>query len=107
MAHGGLDQIVGAEHVGAHRFHRVLLAGRHLLQRRGVEDDLRAAHRFVELGRAAHVADDEAQVRALLVEHAHIVLFLLVAREHAHLARAQFEQAAHDEVAERAGAAGD
>ena len=79
MAHGRFDQIVRAEHVGAHRFHRVLLAGRHLLQRRGVENDLRAAHGFVELGRAAHVADDEGEVRALLVEHAHVVLLFFIA----------------------------
>ena len=57
-----VQHILGAEHIGAHRLHRVELAGGHLLQRRGVEDVVDAAHRVADAVVVAHVADVELEL---------------------------------------------
>ena len=44
----GPHQRVGAEHVGLHRLDREVLAGRHLLERRGVDHDVGVPDRLDE-----------------------------------------------------------
>src|SRR3546814_1331084 len=66
--------------VGTHRLHRVKFAGRHLLQRGGVEDIVDAPHRRAHTAFVAHVAQIEFEARAV-VSLAHIVLLLFVEAE--------------------------
>ena len=68
------------------------LAGRHLLQRRRVEDDSpRRASRSAPTARIAHVADVELQL-GVGVALAHVVLLLLVAAEDADLRESVFRK---------------
>jgi hypothetical protein len=103
---GRLDHVLGAEHIGAHRLHRVEFAGRHLLEGRRVEDVIDTAHGGRDGMRIAHVADVELQL-AVVVKLPHVVLLLLVAGEDADFTDVGVEEAAEDGVAEGAGTAGD
>ncbi len=113
----------GAADVRRDRLEGEVLAGRHLLEGGGVEDDVGAAQDRGDAVEVAHVADAELEQLAevvvddlvgdgglMQVGDAHGVLLGLVAREHddlgglAHLAA---EQAADQHLAQRAGAAGD
>jgi hypothetical protein len=85
-----LHHVLGAVDVGEHAFERVVLGGRHDLQRGGVHDDVDAAHRQLQPADVAHVADEVAHgfgVRQAGELALHVVLLLLVAREHDELAR--------------------
>ena len=48
LAMAAFERVLRAEDVGAHRLHRIELAGGHLLQRGGVEHVVHAAHRVVD-----------------------------------------------------------
>ena len=99
----GFQQVVGADHVGLDRFHRVELTGGNLLERRRVEDIVDAAGRVQDAREVAHVADVELQLR-IVVLLAHVVLLLLVTAENADLRDAGVEEALQHCVAERTGA---
>ena len=63
-AHAGAqrrrDDILGAMHVGADAFKRIVFRGRNVLERSGVNDGTDAAHRHLQPPLVAHVADEEA-----------------------------------------------
>lgn len=123
MALNGGDDVVGPGYVGADRLEGEILAGRHLLHRGGVDDDIDVAQRQGYRVVVAYVADAELQPAAEVVEHdlvgrgapvleveAHLVLLGLVPRHHDDPIRPApggLEQAAHQRLAERPGAAGD
>src|SRR5437764_579696 len=75
---GGVDDVLGAEHVGAHRFERVVLAGRHLLHGGRVHDDLGAFDRARHARPIADVTDEVAQL-PVTEAVAHLRLLQLVA----------------------------
>ena len=66
-----MEHVVRADDVGAHGLHGEELAGRDLLERRGVEDVVHAVHGVAHGLRVADVADEEAnltgELRTLLL----------------------------------------
>ena len=92
--------------VGARRLHREELTRGNLLERRGREHVVHAAHGDVHRLLVAHVADIELDL-GVLQPVTHVVLLLLVAREDADLPDVAVQEAAEDGVAERPRAAGD
>ena len=109
---GGMQHIVGALNVGAHGFHREELAGRDLLQRSSVENEVDAGHDIAERPRVAHIADVELDLFGIgrvlgLQLVAHIVLLFLIAGENADLADISRQKMLEHGVAKAAGAAGD
>ena len=112
LGYGGVQHVVGADDVGAHGLHGEELAGGHLLQRRGVEDVVNAAHGIAHGLGVAHVADEEAHLggelgAALLQAVAHVVLLLLVSGEDADLLKVRVHEVLEHGVAEAARAARD
>src|SRR5690606_23840411 len=103
---GGLKHVFRADDIGLDRFHRVKLAGWHLLERGGVEDEIYSPRRRQHAGRIAHIADIEFELVAAELL-ALVVLLLLVTAEHANFADAGIEEPAQDGIAERAGTTGD
>ena len=75
--------LVAADDVGLDRLDRVVFAGRHLLQRGGVDDDIDAVKGALEPIAIAHVADEVAHRRVPPIgKHLpHLVLLQLVAAE--------------------------
>lgn len=71
-----------------------------------MKDKVHAVHRIQQAGRAAYIADVELEL-GVIVSQAHIVLFLLVAREDANFADVGIEEAIQHGGAEGAGAASD
>ena len=63
------DEVLGAEDVRLDRLERLVLAGRDLLQRGRVEDDVGTAQRGGQRGEVADVPDAEVQAAVLAVEH--------------------------------------
>ena len=55
---GGIDHVLRAEHVGAHRFERVVLARGHLLHRGSVHDDVAALRGACHTRTVTDVADE-------------------------------------------------
>src|SRR6266545_299019 len=107
LVDGGVDHVLGAEHVGLDGLERVVLAGGDLLQRRRVEHDVHAVHGAQEPLAVAHVADEEAQRRIAEARH-HLRLLQLVAAEDAQPPRpVPGEHDLHELVAEGSGAARD
>ena len=107
LGYGGVQHVVGADDVGAHGLHGEELAGGHLLQRRGVEDVVNAAHGIAHGLGVAHVADEEAHLggelgAALLQAVAHVVLLLLVSGEDADLLEVRVHEVLEHGVAEAA-----
>ena len=119
----GAHEVLGALDVGAHGLPREVLAARHLLERRGGEDDVFVSRDAKDARVVAHVADDELQALPAVLEddlvgrgavvhevEAHVVLLGLVAREDGdalgHALGAGHEPP-NEHLAERAGAAGD
>ena len=108
---GGQD-VVGPDDVGLHRLHREKLAGRHLLQRRGVKDVVDAAHGDPHRFEVADVSDVKLDFVGkpgipALNPVAHIVLLLFVARKDADLTDVGFNKAVQHRVSERTGTTGD
>ena len=109
---GRVKDVVRANDVGLHGLHREKLAARDLLEGGGVEYVVHAAHRALERGPVAHVADVEfdlaRDLRIIgLVLMPHVVLLLLVARENADLLDVCLEEPPEDGVAEAPGPPGD
>ncbi len=95
-----------ADHIGVHRLHRVELAGRHLLQRGGVIDEIDPAgdaFHGAEVAHVRHVVLDPAVAEALAL----VFLLLLVPADDPHLRHRQRQEVLQDRGAERARAAGD
>ena len=87
---GGLDDVLGAEHVGVDAFERIVFGDRHLLHGGGMDDELDAAKRHGEAPLVAHVADEEAEAPVAVERRqllAHLRLLHLVAREDDEAAR--------------------
>ena len=109
---GRVKNVVRADDVGLDGLHREKLAARDLLEGGGVEDVVHAAHRALQRGPVAHVADVEfdlaRDLRIIgLVLMPHVVLHLLVAREDADLLDVSLEEPPEDGVAEAPGSSGD
>ncbi len=84
---GCRQHVVCADYIGTHRLHRKKLATRNLLQCGGMENIVHSRHRVLARLQIAHVTDKElylvSHIRILrLILVAHVVLFLLVAREY-------------------------
>ena len=109
---GRVKDVVRANDVGLDGLHREKLAARDLLEGGGVEDVVHAAHRALERGLVAHVADIELDLAGCLriiglVLMPHVVLLLLVAREDADLLDVCREETLEDGVTEGTGSSGD
>ena len=107
-----VEDVVGALHVRAHGLHGEELAGRHLLERRGVEDVVHPRHGVPDGLRVAHIADVELDLlRVLRVFRlklvAHVVLLLLISGEDADLLEIGVQEVLEDSRTERTGSAGD
>ena len=109
---GGVEDIVRADDVRAHGLHGEKLAGRHLFERRRMEDVVYARHGVAHGLRIAHVADVEfdllgvlRMLRLQLV--AHVILLLLVAGEDADLLEVGIQEVLEDGGTEGTGSAGD
>ena len=94
---GGVQHIVGAGDVGADGLHREELAGRHLLERRRVENIVHAGHGVPHRLRVAHIADVEFDLFGALRMPGlklvpHIVLFLFVTGENADLLQIRIQE---------------
>lgn len=105
---GRVKDVVRANDVGLDGLHREKLAARDLLEGGGVEDVVHAAHRALERGPVAHVADVEfnlaRDLRIIgLVLMPHVVLLLLVPRENADLLDVCLEEPSEDGIAKAPG----
>jgi hypothetical protein len=96
----------GAEYIGLHGFHWIKLAGRHLLERSGVEHEVHPLHGLVNAIVIAYIPDIKLQLRVVHGD-AHLFLLFLVPAEDADLANVGRQKAAQYSIAERACAAGD
>ena len=99
MVDGGTHHVFGAEHIGADRFHRIELARRYLLQRRGVEHIVHALDGVVHAVVLPHIADVELDL-VVLQRDAHVFLLLLVPAEDADLGEVRMQKALQYSVAE-------
>ena len=102
------QDVFRAENVGLDRLYREKLAGRHLFERRRVEDIIHAVHRVFDGLDVPHVADVKFDLlggfghfRLKLVPH--IVLLLLVAGKDTDLADIRFQKAVENSISERTG----
>ncbi|MOA02623.1 hypothetical protein D3C78_1220820 [compost metagenome] len=100
------QHVLGADHVGLDRFHRVKLAGRHLFERCRMEDVIHAAGGIQHALVVAHIADIELQL-GVGIALAHVILLLLVTAEDADFSDVGVEEALEDGISKGAGAAGD
>ena len=105
---GRVKNVVRANDVGLDGLHREKLATRDLLEGGGVEDVVHAAHRALERGPVAHVADVEfdlaRDLRIIgLVLMPHVVLLLLVPRENADLLDVCLEEPPENGIAKAPG----
>ena len=99
------QDVFRAENVGLDRLYREKLAGRHLFERRRVEDVIHAVHRVFDGREVPHVADveldflgDFGHFRLKLVPH--IVLLLLVAGKDPDLSDVRFQKAVENGISE-------
>ena len=109
---GGMEDVVRADDVRAHSLHGEKLAGRHLFERRRMEDVVYARHGVAHGLWVAHIADVELDLlgvlRVLRLQFvAHVILLLLVAGEDADLLEIGVQEVLEDRGTEGAGAAGD
>ena len=107
---GAVDDVLGAEDVGFDELKRVVLGGRHLLERGGVDDEIDALHRAFEARQVAHVAEEEAELCLLLGREVafHLELFEFIPAVHDDRRRGRVrENCAREFPAERTGAARD
>ena len=114
--HAGVDRrvqdVVGADYVGLDGFHGEEFAAGDLLEGGRVEDVVHAAHRHLEGGFVADVADVEFDLVGdtgvhRLVFVAHVVLLFLVAGEDADLLDVGGQEAPQHGISEAPGPAGD
>jgi hypothetical protein len=105
VAQGRLNHVRAAYDVGTHRLHGKELAGRHLLQRSGMKDQIHVLHDRIHRGRITNIANDKAQPGVGLIQP-HGFLLLFVATEDTHLAALSGEQVLGHGFAEGTGAAG-
>ena len=99
------QDVFRAENVGLDRLYREELAGRHLFERRRVENVIHAVHRVFDGRDVPHIADvefdflgDFGHFRLKLVPH--IVLFLLVAGKDPDLSDVRFQKAVENGISE-------
>jgi hypothetical protein len=107
----GFDDVLRSEDVRLDALERIVFRHRHLLERRGMDDDIDAFERAAQTRFVAHVADEIADrlvfARRILLRH--LELLQLVAREdHQPLqTRIPLEHGFHEGLAEGTGAAGE
>ena len=106
-----MEHIVRADDIGAHRLHGEELAGRHLLQRRCVENVVHAGHSIPQALRIPHIADVEfhlvGKFRMLHLQLvAHIILLFLITGENADLANVRVQKLVQNRMAKTTGTAG-
>ena len=89
--------------VRAHRLHRIELAGRHLLQRRCMENVIGAPQRIVHAVVLADITDVELQL-VVPQPDPHVLLLLLVTAEDADLGEVRLQEVLEHRIAERSGA---
>jgi len=105
---GGVDDGLRPEDIGLDRLERVVLACRHLLHCRCVDDDVDVGlEGALEALLIAYVSDEERESRVAELE-LHVVLLQLVAAQHDDALGRVLRQGVLDELlAERAGTARD
>ena len=105
-----MDHVFRAGDVGADAFGGIVLGGRHVLKRGGVDHHFDIAHRHAQTLGVAHVADEVAQ-RIVLRNRQfllHLELLELVARiDHDALGLVALQHGLHEAAAEGAGRPGD
>ena len=98
----------GAEDVGLDRLEGVVLAGRHLLHRGGVDDDVDAASNARPSRSRSRTSPMKKRQARVVERELHRVLLQLVAAEDDHPLRVvSLQHGLHELRPERAGAAGD
>ena len=95
---GSVDDVSSAHDVGLDSFEGVVLTGRHLLERGGVDHDRDAGHRPLQSIDIPNIADEVAQAGMLESGFPHLVLFQLVAAENHQPARLVIAQHDVDEL---------
>ena len=108
----GGKNIVGADHIGAHRLHGEELAGRHLLECRRVENIVYAANHTAHAADLPHIADVKADLarefrKFLLIQVTHVILLFFVPAEDADLRDVGAEKMFEHRVAKTAGSSCD
>ena len=106
LGDGRIHDILGTEHIGLDRFHRIELAGRDLLQSGGVKDIIHALHRIMDAVVIPYIANVELEL-GIVQRNAHVLLLLLVTAEDANFTDIGFDEALEHGIAKGAGAAGD
>ncbi|MCY1175079.1 hypothetical protein D9M73_153010 [compost metagenome] len=101
-----IQNVLGTHDVGTHGFHRVKLAGRHLLQGGGVEDVIHPHHRLIQAVAITHVTDVELHL-VIRQGNAHIFLLLLVTAEYTNLFYISIQKTLQHRMAKRARTARD
>jgi len=83
LVNGHIDDVLGAEDVGLDGLERIVFRGRHLLEGRGVDDDVHSVEGPAEPLLVADVPDEVAHAGVLARRKrlGHLVLFQLVAAE--------------------------
>ncbi len=104
MTQGRFNHIGAADDVGAHRLHGKELAGRYLLERSRMKDQIHVLHDRIHRGRITNIANDKAQPGVGLIQP-HALLLLFVAAEDSHLPALSGEQVLRHGFAKGAGAA--
>ncbi|MCY1294044.1 hypothetical protein D9M70_433230 [compost metagenome] len=102
---GSIEDVLGADDVGLDRFHRIELAGRHLLQCRRMEDVVHADHGIRQAVVIAYVSNEELDL-VIGQRNAHIFLLLLIATENPDLLDLSIKEAFQYGITEGAGAPG-
>ncbi len=88
LADGGTDDVLATKDVGLDGFKGVVLGGGHLLERRGVDDDVDPAEGFFEAFSVANIPDEVPQAGVLggRIDLGHLKLLEFVPREDDQLA---------------------
>ena len=108
LVNTGVNQVHGTMHVGLDALKRVVLRRRNNLGSSSMHHVIHAIQRTVQTLLVAHVADEEAHTRIVLIVLGHVPLLHLITRKDDDLARVVFLQRhRHKRITKRACTTGD